>query len=67
MLVWPSTAEQLGRWTAAIDRLGGGERLVAAPGDIGKVAGCELAVKTADRRVSVGLTYSGEQRWYWFW
>ncbi len=32
---------------AAIDKLGGGDRLVAAPGDIGKVAGCELAVKTA--------------------
>jgi len=31
----------------AIDKLGGGDRLVAAPGDIGTVAGCELAVKTA--------------------
>jgi NAD(P)-dependent dehydrogenase (short-subunit alcohol dehydrogenase family) len=32
---------------AAIEKLGGGDRLVAAPGDIAKVAGCELAVKTA--------------------
>ena len=34
--------------SAAIDRLGGGERLVAAPGDIGTVPGCESAVKTAN-------------------
>jgi NAD(P)-dependent dehydrogenase (short-subunit alcohol dehydrogenase family) len=33
--------------SAAIEKLGGGEHLIAAPGDIGKVAGCELAVKTA--------------------
>jgi NAD(P)-dependent dehydrogenase (short-subunit alcohol dehydrogenase family) len=33
--------------SAAIERLGKGERLVAAPGDIGTVAGCESAVKTA--------------------
>ncbi len=33
---------------AAIEKLGGGNRLVAAPGDIGAVAGCELAVKTAE-------------------
>ncbi len=33
--------------SAAIKKLGSGERLVAAPGDIGTVAGCELAVKTA--------------------
>jgi len=33
--------------SAAIERLGSGEHLVAAPGDIGTVAGCELAVKTA--------------------
>jgi len=31
----------------AIEKLGGGERLVAAPGDIGTVPGCESAVKTA--------------------
>lgn len=31
----------------AIGKLGGGARLIAAPGDIGTVAGCELAVKTA--------------------
>lgn len=34
--------------SAAIGRLGSGERLVAAPGDIGTVAGCELVVKTAN-------------------
>ncbi len=34
--------------SAAIERLGGGERLVAAPGDIGTVPGCESAVKTAN-------------------
>lgn len=34
--------------STAIEKLGGGERLVAAPGDIGTVAGCELAVKTAE-------------------
>lgn len=34
--------------SAAIERLGSGERLVAAPGDIGTVAGCELVVKTAN-------------------
>jgi len=33
--------------SAAIERLGGGERLVAAPGDLGTVPGCESAVKTA--------------------
>ena len=33
--------------STAIERLGGGERLVAAPGDIGTVAGCESTVKTA--------------------
>ncbi len=32
---------------AAMERLGGGEHLVAAPGDIGTVPGCESAVKTA--------------------
>lgn len=32
----------------AIEKLGGAERLVAAPSDIGTVAGCELAVKTAE-------------------
>jgi NAD(P)-dependent dehydrogenase (short-subunit alcohol dehydrogenase family) len=34
---------------AAIEALGGGERLVAAPGDLGTVTGCEAAVKTAIR------------------
>ncbi len=33
--------------SSAIERLGGGARLVGAPGDIGTVAGCELAVRTA--------------------
>ncbi len=33
--------------SAAIEKLGGGERQVAAPGDIGTVPGCESAVKTA--------------------
>jgi len=33
--------------SAAIKRLGDGERLVAAPADIGTVPGCESAVKTA--------------------
>jgi len=33
--------------TAAIERLGGGEHLVPAPGDLATVPGCELAVKTA--------------------
>ncbi len=33
--------------SAAIERLGSGEHLVAAPGDIGTVPGCESAVKTA--------------------
>ena len=33
--------------SAAIERLDAGERLVAAPADIGTVPGCELAVKTA--------------------
>ncbi len=32
---------------AGIEKLGGGERLVAAPGDIGTVAGCEAAVGSA--------------------
>ena len=32
---------------AAIERLGGDEHVVAAPGDIGTVPGCETAVKTA--------------------
>ena len=32
---------------AGIERLGGGERLVAAPGDIASVAGCEAMVKAA--------------------
>ena len=32
---------------AGIERLGGGERLIAAPGDIGTVAGCEAAVGAA--------------------
>jgi len=32
---------------AAIEKLGAGERLVAAPADIGTVAGCESVVKTA--------------------
>ena len=31
----------------AITELGGGDRLVAAPGNIGTVDGCESAVKTA--------------------
>jgi NAD(P)-dependent dehydrogenase (short-subunit alcohol dehydrogenase family) len=39
--------------SVAIQRLGREERLVAAPGDIGTVAGCELAVKTA------GETFGG--------
>ncbi len=34
--------------SAAIEQLGDAHRLVAAPGDIGTVGGCELAVKTAD-------------------
>ncbi len=34
--------------SAAIEKLGDGERLVAAPGDIGTVPGCESAVKTAN-------------------
>jgi len=34
---------------AAIEALGGGERLVAAPGDLGTVAGCDAAVNTAIR------------------
>ena len=33
--------------SAAIEKLDSGDRLVAAVGDIGTVAGCELAVKTA--------------------
>ncbi len=33
--------------SAATERLGGGERLVAAPGDIGTVPGCESVAKTA--------------------
>ena len=33
--------------SAAIEKLGNGERLVAAPGDIGTVPGCESVVKTA--------------------
>ena len=33
--------------SAAIEKLGSGERLLAAPGDIATVAGCELVVKTA--------------------
>ena len=33
--------------SAAIERLGDGGRLVAAPGDIGTVPGCESVVKTA--------------------
>ena len=33
--------------TTALERLGGGPNLVAAPGDIGTVAGCESAVQTA--------------------
>ena len=32
---------------AGIERLGGGERLIATPGDIGTVAGCEAAVGNA--------------------
>ncbi len=32
---------------AGIERLGGGERLIAAPGDIGTAAGCEAAVGNA--------------------
>ena len=32
---------------AAVDKLGAGERLVRAPGDIGTVSGCESVVKTA--------------------
>ncbi len=34
--------------SAAIDKLGASDRLVAAPGDIGTVAGCESAVETAN-------------------
>ncbi len=34
--------------SVAMERLGRGEHLVSAPGDIGTVAGCELAVKTAN-------------------
>jgi NAD(P)-dependent dehydrogenase (short-subunit alcohol dehydrogenase family) len=34
--------------SAAIERLGDGERLVAAPGDIGTVPGCESVVKIAN-------------------
>ncbi len=37
---------------AAIDGLGGGDRLVAAPADIGTVAGCKLAVRTAESAFS---------------
>ncbi len=33
--------------SAGIERLGGGERLIAAPGDVGTVAGCEAAVGIA--------------------
>jgi len=33
--------------TPAIEKLSGGDRVVAAPGDLGTVPGCELAVKTA--------------------
>ena len=33
--------------SAAIEKLGNGERLVAAPGNIGTVPGCESVVKTA--------------------
>ncbi len=33
--------------TVAMEKLGGAERLVAAPGDIGTVPGCESVVKTA--------------------
>jgi NAD(P)-dependent dehydrogenase (short-subunit alcohol dehydrogenase family) len=33
--------------TAAMEKLGGSDQMLAAPGDIGTVAGCELAVKTA--------------------
>jgi len=33
--------------SAAIERLGSGERLVAAPGDVGTVGGCESTVETA--------------------
>jgi NAD(P)-dependent dehydrogenase (short-subunit alcohol dehydrogenase family) len=32
---------------AAIESLGGGERLIAAPGDVGTVAGCDALVRTA--------------------
>ena len=32
---------------AAIEKLGGGDNLFSAPGDIGTVAGCKLTVKTA--------------------
>jgi len=38
------TIESVG---AAIERLGNDDRLVAAPGDIGTVAGCEMTVQTA--------------------
>jgi len=33
--------------STAMERLGRGEQVVAAPGDLGTVPGCELAVKTA--------------------
>ena len=32
---------------AAIESLGGGERLIAAPGDVGTVAGCDALVRAA--------------------
>ena len=52
--------------SAAIERLGGGERLVAAPGDIGTVPGCESAVEDCDRRLR-WPRHSGEQCRYWCW
>ncbi len=33
--------------SSAMESLGNSDRLIAAPADIGTVAGCELAVKTA--------------------
>ena len=47
--------------SAAVERLGDGASLVAAPGDIGTVPGCEAVVSTANEAFG-GLEYSGQQR-----
>ncbi len=52
--------------SAAIEKLGGGERLVGAPGDIGTVPGCESTVETATDALA-GLDILSEQRRYRFW